>query len=335
MEEAQQRKKRFVILLNKLLNESEGVKGKLALKLGIKPSTLTTWLQGKIDPGSLEVLFFERLAKAAKQSIDSLAQFFNIIETDKKQTTSQEQFKYLIEQILLIQSREQLAKRLGVRKTTIANWLNPDRNIHPENIPILTLAAIARERGWTIERLLAYLNLRKKEQIEANIIASIQSQTKQLSFTSRIKILSWLSADFEKEISNLDLLNFNAKYIINIINKKVLLVFEKENIEIASKYTGNLALYFQINPDNIEVTTFAKLSKSIENFDLLIFNIETNNPIIIDHVRQTSFNSDIVILTPQDLEVEVRQLLKDKVTDIVVMPIDWNILKDKPYFTST
>ena len=350
MEEAQERKKKFVILLLELLDRSEGVKGKLAQKLKIKPSTLTPWLQGKIDPASLEILVFERLAKLAGHNIDSLAKLLTIIDTDKQQNTPQEQFKNLIEQILVIQSREELAKRLGIRQATISNWLNLEKNIHPENMPVDTLAAIAIERGWTLERLLAYLNLKKDEAIEEDIIALIQSQTKQLSFSNRVKLLSWLSGDFEKELSSFNKLIFNHNQKKSISNKKILFIFEKEDLAISnpsatraadadlslaqrvSHYTADLITYLEINPDNLQVTTIPKLPQSLDNIDVLIFDISTADSPSIALIEQISFDGDIVVFTSENLPENVRAGLEDKVTDVLVKPINWSSLRDKEYF---
>ena len=332
MEEAQERKKRFVILLNKLLDEYKGVKGKLAQKLDIKPSTLTPWLQGKIDPASLEILVFSRIAKVTGYTTDSLAQLLKIVEIEKQQKISQEQFKKIIEQILINQSREQLGKRLRISQYTISNWLNPKRNVHPEKIPVNTFAAVATERGWTIERLLAYLNLKEDEEIEEDVLALIQSKTKQLSLPNRVKLLSWLSGDFEKELSKFNLPISNAKDRKSLSDKKVCIILEKEDLAIASNYLQNLYLQTNLKPENISIATIVKLPPSLEEFDTIVFDLDLYSTEIVSVIEKISFDRNILVFAPPDLSEEVRSTLANQVTEIVVKPIDWESLKDKPYF---
>ncbi|MGF1488193.1 MAG: hypothetical protein ACFBSE_13995 [Prochloraceae cyanobacterium] len=333
MHEVEERKKKFVFLLHKLLNECQGVKGELANKLDIKPSTLTPWLQGKIDPASLEILVFNRIAKIAGHTTDSLVQFLKIIEIQKEQKIPQEQFKILIEEMLVTQSRKQLGKRLNISPYTIGNWLSPERSINPENLPINTFAAVAIERGWTIERLLSYLNLIKEnEEKEEDILAFIQSKTLHLSLANRLKLLSWLSSNFEKEFSNFNLLTSNLECQKNFSNKKLCIILEQEDITIASNYANKLGIHFQIFTENITLATISQIREIKEDFDLIIFDIQNNLTSTLALIDRISFNGDIVIFVSQELEAEVRSQLLNKVTDIVVKPLDWESLKDKPYF---
>ncbi len=340
--EAKDRKERFVTLLNHLLDRCQGVKGKLAQQLNIKPSTLTPWLQGKIDPASLETLVFDRIAEVAGYTPDFLAKTLKIIEIEKEQDISQEQFKSLIEQVLLTQSREQLGLRLGVSHKTISNCLNPERNIDPGKILIGTLAKLAIERGWTIERLLFHLNLKKIEKIEQDTLALIQSQSKQLSLNNRIKLLSWLFADFEKIFSNSNLLIINNQECFSKFNDRTLLIIlEQENMAIASNYLQKLYVHTNINPENITIrvadpsfargATIQQLPDPIDS-DTLIFDISTPDSPSIALIQEISFDGDIVVLASENLPENLRAGLEDRVTDVLVKPIDWSSLKDKEYF---
>ena len=120
----------------------------------IKPSTLTPWLQGKVDPASLDILTFDRLAQVKGCSIDELAILLNLKKESPK--TPLDRLRQLVTEMLEGLSQEQLGRKLGISRNTIRGWLNPSKSIDPSQIPAGTIANLAQERGWTIERLLAY-----------------------------------------------------------------------------------------------------------------------------------------------------------------------------------
>ncbi|MGF1490602.1 MAG: hypothetical protein ACFBSE_26215 [Prochloraceae cyanobacterium] len=346
MEAAQERKQQFVALLENLLDRCEGVKGKLAQKLNIKPSTLTPWLQGKIDPASLETLVFSRIAEISERTPDSLAQLLKIIEIDRKQTIPQEQFRILITQILSTQSRDKLSKHLGISQNTITNWLNPERNIDPGKIPIGSVAKLAIERGWTLQRLLIYLNLQHEDEIEEDVITLIQSKTKRLSLLNRVKLLSWLSADFQKELSNLNLailttlnnhldenpLTIQGRSLSTQPPFRLLVIIDRDDITIASEYTGNLVQQLIAQPKNIKIGTIDRIPETLADTDLLIFDISTADSASISFIEDLEFNGEIIIFAEAAALTVIRDRLGDCVSSIFSKPFDWSTLKSQPFF---
>ncbi|MGF1488762.1 MAG: helix-turn-helix domain-containing protein [Prochloraceae cyanobacterium] len=322
--EEQQRKDKFVELLMQLLDKSGGVKMKLAQKLGIKPSTLTPWLQGKIDPASLDVIVFNRLAELLNLSVDEVAISLAVVK-DKTKTPLQDKFRSLIEELLSVRSQQELAQSLDLSQNAISRWINPQISINPRNLNIATIAAIAIEKKWTIERLLIYLGLKEKK-IQENLLSRIKLDISSLSVIERAELLNWFNNIYDlKKIINIE------QYIPSS-NKTICTILEQEDIKVVSKYSCNFVVYFQTQPNNLEFTTISKTPALLEDFNLLIFDVDTNASAAIELINKISFNGDIVIFTSPELEQEVRQQLKDKVTDIVVKPIDWLELKNKSYF---
>ena len=131
---SEERKKKFALLLQELLEECGGVKVRLAEKLEIIPSRLTRWLQGKIDPAGLEILVFNHIAQVKGCSVDELAKLIGFVRVEKQ---SIDKFKALVEQMLSDKTQEELGKRLGVSQNTISSWLNPETTIDPRKIPAL------------------------------------------------------------------------------------------------------------------------------------------------------------------------------------------------------
>ncbi len=105
--------------------------------------------------------------------------------------------------------------------------------------------------------------------------------------------------------------------------------------EIATNYASNLAIHLQLQPDNIKVATIPKLPQSLDHIDVLIFDISSPDSPSIALIPKISFDGDIVVFASEDLPDNVRAALEDKVSDLVIKPIDWNSLKDKEYFRST
>ena len=199
--------------------------------------------------------------------------------------------------------------------------------------------AIAQEKGWTFDELLNYLDL-KADKIKKKLLTNYQSEIYLLSLTEQIKLLTWL----------LDLVNQKVKESENIFEIKdennqseialrdpaqpgrTLLIIEREDLAIASNYSSNLAIHIQIQPDNIQVVSIAKMPESLEEFDLLIFDISSSNSEAIALIQDISFDGDIVVFASSDVAENVRSSLEEKVCEVLVKPIGWSSLKDKEYF---
>jgi len=334
----EERKKRFIDLLSGLLADHSGIKIKLADRLKIKPPTLTRWFQGKVDPATLDLAVFVRVAEVANRSIDDLAFFLGVVENSEEKIL--DNFKSFIQDLLSGQSHESLAKKLGISDGAVAGWVRSQRKGDPRRVAISTIAGLAKEKAWTIERLLIYLGLKEIE-TEEDLFFKLKSGASTLSLQDRVKLLAWLSDDIQQEIIQE---NTSKQFVQSRKNRTICVLLEKDNLAIASNYSSNLVRHAHIEPDNIKIATITQFEEVKEDLDLIIFDIETNSSNIIELINEISFNGDIVIFTSQDLEAEVRSQLEDKVTDIVVKPhspsrdrcaLDWESLKDKPYFTST
>ncbi|MGF1488269.1 MAG: hypothetical protein ACFBSE_14380 [Prochloraceae cyanobacterium] len=326
-----QRKEKFIDILNQLIAENDGVKLKLAQKLKIKPSTLTRWIQGQIDPISINLQNFVQIASVSHISTDELAKKLGISDRDKNAVINR--FKSLVKDLLSKQSLEQLGNKLGVSHGAISGWISSQKNIDPRRIPIGTIVTLAEEKAWTIEQLLAYLSLKQIEEIQQDNFSKIQTSVLQLPLIERAKLLTWLSSDFEKQLSNQDQENFKENNLKRSVDIKIILVLEVENIATVSNYASNLVLHLNLKPENIKVTTTPDLPESIADIDILIFDISSPESASISLIEDIEFDRDIVVFANADLPSEVRSGLESKVTDVVVKPIDWQKLKDKAYFS--
>ncbi len=326
--ETKQRKERFIVLLNKLLNEVGGVKAKLAQKLGINSSTLTRWFQGKTDPATLELVNFIRLSAVAELSADELAKLIGILPESEQKIL--DRFKNLVEELLSNQSLEQLGNKLGVTYSAISRWISSQKKTNPENIAISTIAALAVEKGWTIEKLLIYLALKKPQSPQNDLFFQVQSSTNFLSLNDQLKLLGWLSDLIQEKITQEKTLKKIAQNQSR--DRTLLIILETEDLAIATNYASNLAIHLQLQPDNIKVATIAKLPQSLDNIDVLIFDISTGDSPSIALIKDISFDGDIVVFVSEDLPENLRAGLEDKVSDVLVKPIDWSSLKDKEYF---
>ena len=159
----EERKQKFTQLLQDLLDQRNGVKGKLAQELQISPSRLSHWLQGKVDPAGLDIVSFKQIARLKGCSIDQLAQLLGFIETEEQ---SQVRFRKLIEELLLDKTQEELADRLGVNQTTISRWLNSTKTIDLRKITAKTMFSLARAKEWTFEKLFNYLKLESNQKAD-------------------------------------------------------------------------------------------------------------------------------------------------------------------------
>ena len=156
----EERKRKFIALLQELLEERDGVKNKLAKELEISPGRFTHWLQGKVDPAGLDIESFKQIAKVQNCSTDQLAQLLGFIEREEQ---SQARFRKLLEELLLDKTQEELAERFGINRTTISKWLNLEIEIDLRKISAGTMFSLAREKKWKLDKLLNYLNLESTE----------------------------------------------------------------------------------------------------------------------------------------------------------------------------
>ena len=154
------RKKKFIELLQDLLEQHNGVKSRLARELEISPARFTHWFQGKVDPAGLDIISFSRIARVKGCSVEQLAELLGFIE-DKD--PSQVRFKNLIEELLLDKTQEELAQRLGVDQTTISKWLNLEQTVDLRKISAKIMFSISREKAWTLDKLFNYLKLKSNK----------------------------------------------------------------------------------------------------------------------------------------------------------------------------
>lgn len=327
------RKKRFVELLETLLTECKGVKGHLAQKLNIKPSTLTRWLQGKIDPANIDLTVFADLSKAAKLSTNELAMALGVVDNSKDLVL--ERFTKLVTELSSNQSQKQLAEKLGVSNNTISNWINSQTTIDPRRMYIGTLATLAKEKGWTLEELLLYLGLIGKNEGGQDWLSKFQTQLTQLPLSTQIKLITWLLDEFKNRINRINIEKEPFTQLLsekNLSERTIYILLDKEDLNLASRYASNLVLYCKVNPDKIEISTDSILNKTVANFDLIIFDITESYSSNISLIQDVNFNGDIVVFASADLSIEARSTLEEKVTDLVIKPLNWQQLKDKEYF---
>ncbi len=83
-------------------------------------------------------------------------------------------------------------------------------------------------------------------------------------------------------------------------------------------------------PESLE--EFAPAAPDLAQRDLLLFDISSSESEAISLIQDISFDGDISWINGSDLAENVRAGLEDKVTEVLVKPIDWSNLKDKEYF---
>ncbi len=337
--EEQQRKDRFVELLSQLLEQSDGVKMKLAIKLGIKPSTLTPWLQGKIDPASLDIVVFNRLAELLALSVDEVAILLDVVK-EKAKPPLEDKFRSLIEELLSVRSQQELAQSLDLSQNAISRWINPQILINPRNLNIATMAAIALEKKWTIERLLIYLGLKEKK-IQENLLSRIKLEISSLSPREQVELLDWFYSIVEKKkdsllqqesVQQLVSENWQGVSTSNRQELSICIILEKENIAIATNYASNLVLHFHLQPDNITIATPRSLPDSLSVFDVLLFDLNNQQSPCIPLIESLAFDGDVVAIVDRSLPQDIQDRLKQKVTEVILKPVPWDELKEKPYF---
>ncbi len=326
-----------------LLADCDGVKLKLAEKLGVKPSTLTPWFQGKVDPAIIDLIFFVRIAEAANLSADELVKRLGILE--KSEETILDKFKNLVRDLLSTQTQEILAKKLGVSESAVGTWVRKKRAIDPRRISIATIAAIAREKNWTIERLLIYLDL-KEITARENLSSKLKTDATILSLSEQVDLLAWLSSLVTGKLKESEIesgITQQSKQSLTYNDRTLLIILEREDIAIrdadlslaqrASRYTADLIINLQINPDNIQVTTIPKLPQSLDNIDVLIFDISTADSPSIALIEEIDFKGNILVFADADLSQETIDRISNRVTEVLIKPINWNELKTRAYFS--
>ncbi len=85
------------------------------------------------------------------------------------------------------------------------------------------------------------------------------------------------------------------------------------------------------DPSFARGATIQNLPEAIDS-DTLIFDISSPDSASIALIEEISFDGDIVVFSSEDLSGNLRAGLEDRVTDVLVKPIDWSSLKDKEYF---
>ncbi len=349
--DSEERKQIFIKLLSELLLESDGKKNELAKKLDIKAPTLTGWFQGKVDPAKIDILVFERIAKVKNCSVDDLAKLLFLFGNEPQNQL--DKLRKLITETLEDSSLEQLGRKLGISKNTIRGWINPSRSIDPGKLSAGTIAILAAEKKWTIEQLLTYLDL-KKPVSEKHLISKVQSELSNFSLIGQIEILSWLSNLIEQTVkysANLQTINktqLDREYQVNDLEKNretvrtLLMILEQEDkrdrdadlnlAQRATNYATNIAVNLELQPDNIQVASIKNLPESLEEFDLLLFDISSSESEAIALIEEIEFDGNMIVFAPDDLPSEVMANLSARVSDVVIKPIDWSSLKDKEYF---
>ncbi|MDJ0718342.1 MAG: helix-turn-helix transcriptional regulator [Prochloraceae cyanobacterium] len=333
--EEQERKERLVVLLKELLEQCDGIKGKLAQTLKIKPSTLTPWLQGKMDPARLDVVIFIRLAQIKAVSVDEICLLLGI-NSQKSQPSLKFKFRNIIKQLLSDRSQQELADLLQISRNAISRWTNPEEDFDPARITIDKIVAIADEKGWTIERLLIYLGL-KELVVQESSLFELQSRTISLPLTEQITFLTWLFNFLLEKVKRLDSREPILESKINPLQpnlntRTVLIILEVENNSLASQYTGNLVLHFQLQPENITIATPRSLPDSLSLFDVFLFDLNNQQSPCIPLIESLDFDGDVVAFVDRSLPQDIQDRLKEKVTEVVAKPVPWSELKDKPYF---
>ena len=190
------------------------------------------------------------------------------------------------------------------------------------------MAAIAQEKGWTIERLLIYFGL-KEPKTEENLLFKLQSSANVLPLIEQIALLAWLSALVQEKVKE----KVIAENIIKPrCNKKVLLVIESEDLSLASRYSANLAVHTQLGVENISIATVTKIPETLSDFDLLVVDVTSDESPCISLTEQIEFDGALVVFADSALSEAMRDRLSAPATDLLIKPIPWNELKDKPYF---
>ena len=122
--------------------------------------------------------------------------------------------------------------------------------------------------------------------------------------------------------------------------RQLLVLIEEEDLEIASLYSSNLAIHLQLKPENITIATPLSMPESLSFFDVLLFNLNNQQSPCIPLIESLDFDGDVVAIVdrsiPDDLCAPLRgspwDRIKQKVTEVIVKPVPWEQLKDKPYF---
>ncbi len=87
--------------------------------------------------------------------------------------------------------------------------------------------------------------------------------------------------------------------------------------------------YVPLLPQNFSLSS---LPESLSLFDVLLFDFNNQQSPCIPLIESLDFDGDVVAFVDRSLPDEVCDRLKEKVTEVIVKPVPWQELKDKPYF---
>ncbi|MDJ0719777.1 MAG: helix-turn-helix transcriptional regulator [Prochloraceae cyanobacterium] len=328
--DSNERKKLFAVLVQEILAQCGNVKVKLAKQLGISGGSLTHWLQGKIDPGGLGIKTFAAIADVKGVSVDELADYLGFFEP--KFDKSLEKFRQLLQELLENNSQDELAQKTGISQGSISKWLDPERQFDLENISAMRIAAIAKQKKWSIERLLNYLDLKQKKQF---VPCDLKAEAADLSLSEQVELLAWLSGIIDRKIKE-------SENISPLIKKQttgdiksernICIVLEKDDIKIVSEYLSSLGHYTQLQLKNITIATPSSLPESLSFFDVLLFDLNNQQSPCIPLIESLQFDGDVVAIVDRSLPEDIQDRLKEKVTEVIVKPVPWSELKQKAYF---
>ena len=146
----------------------------------------------------------------------------------------------------------------------------------------------------------------------------------------QIELLAWLSALIQEKITREKTLE---KAPESKSERKVLILLESEDVVLASLYSSNLAVHFRLKPENIVVATPLSIPESLEDFDVLILDINSQQSPCLLLIESLEFEGNIVIFADSSMPEAIRARLFNQVNDLLIKPISWNELIYKPYFS--
>ncbi|MGF1490378.1 MAG: hypothetical protein ACFBSE_25085 [Prochloraceae cyanobacterium] len=116
-----------------------------------------------------------------------------------------------------------------------------------------------------------------------------------------------------------------------LVCKNICIILEQKDIDIVCNYSSNLVRYVELQPEKIQFMV-TKLPESLDNISILVFDIFSLDSRNISLIENIDFDGDIIVFSSQDMFAKLPLSLSNKVTEILVKPIDWKSLKDKRYF---
>ncbi len=100
------------------------------------------------------------------------------------------------------------------------------------------------------------------------------------------------------------------------------------------------AVHLQLKPENIKIVTPRSLPESLSLFDVLLFDLSNQQSPCIPLIESLQFDGDVVAIVDRSISDDVCAPLRgspwdrlsQKVTEVIVKPVPWSQLKNKPYF---